>query len=555
MEQDYDPDYCPPCAEDPGPSTSERCRASHELREDLKNFNAGLRQLGIREISLERPLVERERQQAEIVAHATRTIVEKVSQFMRIAPAEQPTIPVSVAAAFDNLRRLQQASLNAPLLEKLQILLTVPLESWTIQQTATFFSCSEYTVRMARKLRSQGTYILKPSSRTGRQLSDETIAMVQEFFRQEDISRALPDRTIIIENAVVARRFMQVTVEDAFRQFAARNSNVRVGRSKFHSLRPHDVIIPTLKQAHRFCLCLRCQNLKLMLAADRAIGTIHELMPLIACDTTSEACMLGECDECKELPLLVEHLNEALPDQARVLKYKQWDTQSRQCEYKVVERKTSEVVKDIRESVRDKKTHLFVKRIQTSFLTSFLESLPDDTLLLMMDFAENLMCVTQQEVAPKFYSREIVSLFTAVAYRRIDGRLCHRSYGVFSEDLQHDISHVMVALKAIRHAPPRETGTDTIPGNPFDGVKRVCYFTDGARQHFKSRNAMFFLGYHEDLFGTKGEWFFHASGHGKSPCDGIGACLKRLVRRQQLKEIDAPQVHPARKRSHRFRAR
>ena len=251
--------------------------------------------------------------------------------------------------------------------------------------------------------------------------------------------------------------------------------------------------------------------------------------------------MLGKCGESSEMPLLVEHLNNVFQERTRVLKYKKWVVENKRCKYITVEEKASEVANQIHQSIKEKKVHLFVKRVQQAYLTNFLETMPEDTLLIMMDFAENLMCVAQSEVANKFYYRDIVSLFTAVVYRRINGKLLHRSYGVFCDDKSHDISHVMVALKAIRHAPsPRVIDVDTIPGDPFEGIKRVCYFTDGARQHFKSKNAMFLLGHHEQYFGTIGEWCFHASGHGKSPCDGIGAVLKRLVRRAQLKETYAP---------------
>jgi hypothetical protein len=40
--------------------------------------------------------------------------------------------------------------------------------------------------------------------------------------------------------------------------------------------------------------------------------------------------------------------------------------------------------------------------------------------------------------------------------------------------------------------------------------------------------------YHEEDFGLKAEWHFHATSHGKGPCDGIGAILKREARRASL---------------------
>ena len=42
------------------------------------------------------------------------------------------------------------------------------------------------------------------------------------------------------------------------------------------------------------------------------------------------------------------------------------------------------------------------------------------------------------------------------------------------------------------------------------------------------------LCYHEEDFGVKAEWHFFATSHGKSPCDGIGGTIKRLVARASL---------------------
>ena len=39
---------------------------------------------------------------------------------------------------------------------------------------------------------------------------------------------------------------------------------------------------------------------------------------------------------------------------------------------------------------------------------------------------------------------------------------------------------------------------------------------------------------HEKDFGIAAEWHFHATAHGKGPCDGIGGNLKRLAARASL---------------------
>jgi hypothetical protein len=162
-----------------------------------------------------------------------------------------------------------------------------------------------------------------------------------------------------------------------------------------------------------------------------------------------------------------------------------------------------------------------------------------------MNFSENLPCVIQDEVACNYYHRELVSIFTVVMYRRKDHQLLHRSYCVVCDDLTHDIMHVMSAMKEIRTAPDLLVESpDVFQGNSFRGARFIHYFTDGAKQHFKSRKAMWFLGQYKELFGVPAAWNFYASGHGKGPCDGIGSCLKSLVRRASLRNHNITDAVP-----------
>lgn len=65
-------------------------------------------------------------------------------------------------------------------------------------------------------------------------------------------------------------------------------------------------------------------------------------------------------------------------------------------------------------------------------------------------------------------------------------------------------------------------------------VKKIFYVTDGAKQHFKNRFNMCNLMYHERDFNIQAEWHFHATAHGKGPCDGLGAIFKREATRYSL---------------------
>jgi hypothetical protein len=47
---------------------------------------------------------------------------------------------------------------------------------------------------------------------------------------------------------------------------------------------------------------------------------------------------------------------------------------------------------------------------------------------------------------------------------------------------------------------------------------------------------------HESDFGIKATWHFFATGHGKSPCDGIGGTVKRIITKTSLQRPSNNQI-------------
>ena len=65
-------------------------------------------------------------------------------------------------------------------------------------------------------------------------------------------------------------------------------------------------------------------------------------------------------------------------------------------------------------------------------------------------------------------------------------------------------------------------------------LSRILYFTDGAASQYKNYKNLSNLCHHGKDHGNEAEWHFFATSHGKSPCDGIGGTVKRLVARASL---------------------
>ena len=60
------------------------------------------------------------------------------------------------------------------------------------------------------------------------------------------------------------------------------------------------------------------------------------------------------------------------------------------------------------------------------------------------------------------------------------------------------------------------------------------YFSDGWAGQYKNFKNFKNLSYHEKDFGSFASWSFFATGHGKSPCDGIRGVVKRKLTRESL---------------------
>lgn len=68
----------------------------------------------------------------------------------------------------------------------------------------------------------------------------------------------------------------------------------------------------------------------------------------------------------------------------------------------------------------------------------------------------------------------------------------------------------------------------------LDKLNKIYYFTDGCAAQYKNKKIFANVVKHEEDFGMPCEWHFHATAHGKGPCDGIGGTVKRMAARYSL---------------------
>ena len=73
-------------------------------------------------------------------------------------------------------------------------------------------------------------------------------------------------------------------------------------------------------------------------------------------------------------------------------------------------------------------------------------------------------------------------------------------------------------------------------------LDKVMYYSDGAASQYKNYKNLTNLCHHYTDFKIPAEWHFFATSHGKSPCDGIGGTVKRLVARASLQATKEVQI-------------
>lgn len=477
-------------------------------------------------------------------------------------------VPKVTAKDYENFLRLvrlhcDNAQSND---EKLHHQLLVA-RSWSVKEVTTFLGCSIYRTRFIKNQLERGNLKVPELIKTAYSVDSEIKYRVLDFLRSDEISQQLGGyrntrRAATFSRAdlneefdadaeveyIIPERLMLCTMGEAFSLYKQLNPDDKIHRTAFFELRPGDVKLLCMKPRHVFACCIKCVNIDLLFKASGQLD-IREALHVSTCDWTfcdkewnnQLRCAKGDCRSCSGSDQLRRYLTESLIADEKTLdsniSYKQWISKANNYEYTIVSSSVFEYIEVVIERMKFYKLHQYTAQCQRQFLTELKKTMNSTSLIIQMDFAENIECITQKEIQAKFYNREHISMFTVVVYKMVNHKLCHNSYAIVSDDLHHDVFFVLMALSKIRaKGAGAKQSADSIPGDPFENVEKIHYFTDGARQHFKSKHSLWLLSNHKAIFGCQATWNYFASGHGKSACDGIGGVLKSALRRYVLRE-------------------
>ena len=431
--------------------------------------------------------------------------------------------------------------------EKMTIL-TIFAPSWTRQKMAEKLGCSHRMAVQAKRLALEKGILANQESKHGRSLAAEITECVQSFYYREDISRLMPGKKDCIrvikknEKVTVQKRLVLCSLKESFIKFRDSFPEMKIGFSKFASLRPKECKLAGASGTHSVCVCTIHNNLKLMMVGSMMNKvTAHLDVPLehyshaiasITCNPAQPSCYLGECNYCPDVESLRTQLTQCFEEaQVDTVEFKQWTTTDRSTlETKV--QTTDDFLEQFLSKLQLLKRHDFVAKQQTQYLQSRKESLVAGEFLVIGDFSENFSFVVQDAAQAFHWNNNMATIHPFVYYYNAQGSLSHGNFVLISDCNVHDTIAVhLFQQRLVAHLKGK-----------FSTVGKIIYFSDGCAGQYKNLKYFTNLCLHEQDFGIGAEWHFFATSHGKGPSDGIGGTIKREATRASLQRPYQDQI-------------
>ena len=107
------------------------------------------------------------------------------------------------------------------------------------------------------------------------------VLKVQQFYESDDVSTMMTDqkdtKSVKVEDQTHIRqkRLIFGNLKDVFRKFARQNPNIKIGLSKFCSLRPPHCILAGSGGTNTVCVCPIHENMKFMASGKHLLMHTH----------------------------------------------------------------------------------------------------------------------------------------------------------------------------------------------------------------------------------------------------------------------------------------
>jgi len=133
------------------------------------------------------------------------------------------------------------------------------------------------------------------------------------------------------------------------------------------------------------------------------------------------------------------------------------------------------------------RSHHYIANVQSKYHTELKEQLDENSIIILLDFAENYSFVVQDAVQGYHWSNSQATLHRFVVYYRNDkGKLANLNFCILSDSLNHDAdavhAFIRLVLMSIKQRLPL--------------ITQCIYFSDGAPSQYKNFKTLFNLYHH-----------------------------------------------------------
>lgn len=521
-------------------STPERIEYLNEtlISSSFGNISPLKRKRAVDDCSIERYVI---RKKSELVSSFSSATSSKLSEAYNVS-IDGSNDDFSQCFCNEWLNNLGVAFKNCcSINEKIRILTLIPSSVSKSKILSTFPEVTVYMIDKARMLvKTKGIYS-KPDVYTGHPLDEKSTEIAMEYFLNDDFNctRQSPNKSdvvIVKENGKKekkVKRFLTRSLKEAYKLFKQEHPEIKMGITKFYTLRPKFVMLSPCKDV---CLCIYCANFDLYVnSINNLMGGKYsdldkvrsKLLSAIVCSNSSEQCFFQECTACPGSEGISLNLFglETINEHEEIV-FAMW--QNGQLVKKTLT--ISNFISNLAILTVKTSVHIHIKNIQRKAIKEEKEMATSNSnhLVLHGDFAENWAVILSSPVQGNHWVNQQVSIFTGICYQ---GKVT-KSFAVISDDTKHDSAHALLAMEKI---------IDLMKNDSTDSIEQISIVTDGAASHFKNR---FQLHEMKNASSNK-KWLFSATGHGKGAVDGVGGLVKHYATRHNLQNCHIESIQDA----------
>ena len=354
---------------------------------------------------------------------------------------------------------------------------------------------------------------------------------IEDFYKRQDVSIVLPDRKY------VGNLYLTRTLQNAYTMFLNENKTGKnPSFSQFAKKRPRAVKI-LAKTPNRQCICEVCANFSLLMKAmaencgwklnsvdvrtaahesmcipfERHLGPTHRI-----------SCVQRTCSSCgtKKVLEIFEKDPSFIPHNR--VSFDQWaKLEKEDGKKKMVIAKITGTQQQLLNLYIDKlermALHLFNGDWHQKQLHEITRDVPDGVVVEVLDFAQNYLCIYQDEIQAAHWDHDQVTIHPIVCYYK--GKCGHQvteELVFLTADLKHDVH----AVKAFENSAYKHLITKL-------DINQVIQFSDQCAAQYKSRVCFDMLS-NSEIPTTK---VYFGVRHGKGPSDGVTGRVKQAVSR------------------------